>query len=183
MFRHGFSASMAIVLMMSGTVASTQNPQASTERADQITKWKEQVSKRGVGEKSRSTVELADGSSIVITMKSGDHQRYRYAGSSETEVSVNDSYHKHWVLPKSEISLITRPPKKDSNANGALIGLGVGAAGGVAFGAAGSSGDSESAAIAIPILGVVGAGIGALTGALVDASGGDPVTEILYRAK
>ena len=126
--------------------------------------------------------ELSDGDPIVVTMKSGDRLRYRYNGSSETEVSVVDSYHKHWTLPKSEISLITRPPKKDSNVNGTLVGFAVGALGGVALGAAGSSGDSQLGYL-VPGLGIIGGGIGALTGAIADASTGETVAEVLYRAR
>ena len=124
---------------------------------------------------------LSEGASVVITMKNGDRLRYKYSGSSPTELSFTDSYHKSWVLPKSEISLITLPPKKSSK--GALIGLAVGAAGGAALGAAANQDDPESAAVGIPISGLVGAGIGTLVGVVVDASTGDPVTEVLYRAQ
>ena len=61
MLRNGFSALMAIVLLISGTVASAQSTQPSAERASQIATWKEQISKRGVGEKSKWTVQLEDG--------------------------------------------------------------------------------------------------------------------------
>ena len=61
MLRNGLSALMAIVLLISGTVASAQSAPPPAERASQIATWKEQVTKRGVGEKSKWTVEVADG--------------------------------------------------------------------------------------------------------------------------
>jgi hypothetical protein len=55
------STLLAVLLLTSGILAATPNILTSTERDTQIAKWKEQVSKRGVGEQSKWTVELADG--------------------------------------------------------------------------------------------------------------------------
>ena len=61
MTRKVLSTVLAVLLLTSGIFAATRNTQTSAERDTQIAKWKDQVSKRGVGEKSKWTVELADG--------------------------------------------------------------------------------------------------------------------------
>ena len=71
---------------------------------------------------------FAAGTQIIVTLSSGERMEYQYSVSSATDLTVTDGDGRKRTLPKSEISQVTRPRKKDGLANGALIGLAVGAA-------------------------------------------------------
>jgi hypothetical protein len=117
---------------------------------------------------------LPRGASIIVTLTSGHRAIYTYIESGPDLLTLADENGTQIRLAKSDVLRIERQ-NRDRLRNGVLIGTGVGFAGGflglAAFNAkqtaSGPIWDTESLGIYISA-GLVGAGIGALTGAVID---------------
>ena len=132
---------------------------------------------------------LEPGTPVIIRLKAGDRMECVFKGSSPVDVIFADERGNEGRLPKSEILRIEMAEKTgDGLANGALIGMGLGAAG--AIGALYAYADSVTASGPIwggdsagyfILAGFVGAGIGALVGMAADAS--IKKNKVLYEAR
>ncbi len=132
---------------------------------------------------------LKPGTPIIVKLKAGDRMEGILKGSSPANLTFIDVTGNEVKLTETEILRVESAEKtKDSLKNGALIGAGLGAAGGFAalYGFANqvtSSGpiwDAESAGFFIAAA-LAGAGIGALAGLAVDAS--IKGKKVLYKAR
>ena len=132
---------------------------------------------------------LKPGTPIIITLKAGDRMECSFKGSGPADVTFADERENERRVLKTDILKIESGEKtRDGLANGALIGMGLGAAG--AIGALYAFADSvtesgpvwggESTGYYIAA-GFVGAGIGALAGLAVDAS--VKKHKVLYKAR
>ena len=131
---------------------------------------------------------LEPGTPIVIKLKTGDRMECSFKESSPKEISFIDESGNEKKVPKAEILGIESTEKTgDGLKNGAWIGAGLGAVGGIvslyvyadSVTASGPIWGDESAGIFVAA-GLVGAGIGALAGVAVDAS--IKRNEIFYKA-
>jgi hypothetical protein len=132
---------------------------------------------------------LMSGTSIVVTLKTGERAEWIFRGIGPDRMILSDSSGRELAIPKPIVQIIETAGKvRDRLANGALIGAGIG------FGSAalGMAGYAAHVTASGPIwggeatgyyvgAGLVGAGIGALVGTVIDA--GSQTPEILYRAK
>jgi hypothetical protein len=121
---------------------------------------------------------LAPGTPVIIKLKAGDRMECVFKGSSTTAVTFADEKGNEGTVLKSDVLRIELAARTgDGLVNGALIGMGLGAAGGIAalyayadsVTASGPIWGGDSAGYFI-LAGFVGAGIGALAGLAVDAS-------------
>jgi len=127
---------------------------------------------------------LPRGTSIIVTLTSGDRAQYTFAASSSDLLTLLNEDSKEIRFAKSDVRAVERR-QSDRVRNGTLIGAGVGFGTGffalAAFNAkqtaSGPIWDREAVGYYVAA-GLVGAGIGALTGALIDAGRKD--REILY---
>jgi hypothetical protein len=127
---------------------------------------------------------LESGTPITIRLKEGDRIECSLKNVGSEALKLIDSTGQVTTIPKSAVDQILGPAEeKDSNLNGTLWGLAIGGAGGTVLGAAtrrtldaGASAASYTAA-----LGIIGAGIGALTGYVVDYSA-QKSRPVIYRA-
>jgi len=116
----------------------------------------------------RAATNFTQGEIIDITDEHGDRLKARIAALTAQTLTVTVKGQKR-ELAESQVLEIRRQ-KPDSIMNGFIIGLGVGAAGGLVATSATCGGDSECAANAGPLLFLVFMGGGTLIGAEVDAS-------------
>lgn len=132
---------------------------------------------------------LAAGTGILVKFNAGDRMEVAYLRLGEAEMYVRDVTGAEIKLPKSSVlSVETAEKVRDRLLNGALIGAGLGAAGGIlsmvgfakATTASGPIFDEEGAGF-FAGAGIVGAGIGALAGTLIDAS--VKKREVLYLSR
>lgn len=127
---------------------------------------------------------LESGTPITIKLKEGDRMECSLKAVDAKALEVVDSTGQVIAVPKSAVDQILGIEKeKDSNLNGTLWGLAIGGAGGTVIGAATSSrasNEGASAAAWTAGLGLVGAGIGALTGYLGDSA--QRSSPVLYRS-
>ena len=127
---------------------------------------------------------LQRGSVITLTPANGKPAEYRFVASSQESLLVTDSDGKEHRIAKFEVRAVERK-RADRLRNGILIGTAVGFGSGfsalAAFNnkqtASGPLWDREAVGYYVAA-GLIGAGIGALTGAAID--GGKKGTEILY---
>ncbi len=132
---------------------------------------------------------LQAGTGIVVKLKAGDRIEGAYQGLGTEELRVTDLSGLELKLPKSSVlSVETAEKVHDRLTNGALIGAGAGCAAGFFS----MLGFAEGVTASGPIFGeegtgyfvgagIVGAGIGAIVGALVDAK--IKKAEILYLSR
>jgi hypothetical protein len=120
---------------------------------------------------------LKPGTAIVVKLNSGDRIDGAYQGAEPELLRINDAAGVEFRLPKfSVLSVESAEKVRDPLANGALIGAGAGAAAGFfsmlgfakAVTASGPIFDGEGAGFFIAAA-LVGAGVGAVTGTLIDA--------------
>jgi hypothetical protein len=132
---------------------------------------------------------LNPGTAVVVKLKAGDRIEGAYRGIASEDVRLSDPTGAEIKLPKSAIQRIETAEKvRDRLANGTLMGAGAGFAAGlssmVGFGKAvtgsGSIWSDEGKAYILSG-GLVGACIGAATGALIDSRIKRP--EMLYLAR
>jgi hypothetical protein len=131
---------------------------------------------------------LTPGIALRVEMKSGSRMQGTFKSSSNDALILTNDAGTDVTLPKAEISAVIKPKGQDGLRNGVLIGAAAGFASGFValmaydrgLTASGYRFDSEAAAI-YTSAGLLGAGIGAVTGALIDrAIKGD---EVLFRAR
>jgi len=119
---------------------------------------------------------LSPGQKIIVRTKDGDRLTGTFDSASDTRIDFTDDG-KRVSLTRESIGLVQLNRGK-SRLNGALIGAGIGGAGGFGFGAwVHSYGDFNSSVIYGP--GLLGAGIGAGIGA---ALGKGNKNETIYEA-
>jgi hypothetical protein len=130
---------------------------------------------------------LIPGTRISVRMTFGDRMIGRFLDLDTESIRMSIDENER-IYPRSDVAEVWQLRVPDRKLNGILIGMGTGAAGGiasmVAFANAKTSGpvywDEEGSAYLLGAA-LVGGGIGALVGALVDASvKGD---KLLYRAR
>ena len=116
---------------------------------------------------------LEPGTPITVRLKEGDRIERSLKTVDTDALELIDSSGQVRTVPKSAVDKILGPAKeKDSNLNGTLWGLAIGGAGGTVVGAATSkraSNEGASAGAWTAGFGLIGAGIGALTGYLGDS--------------
>jgi hypothetical protein len=132
---------------------------------------------------------LEPGTPVTIKLKAGDRMECVFKESSPLEVTFAGERGNEGKVLKSEILRIEMGERTaDGLANGALIGMGLGAAG--AIGALYAYADSVTASGPIwggdsagyfIAAGLVGAGMGALAGLAVDASA--KKNKVIYQAR
>jgi len=130
---------------------------------------------------------LPQGTKISVRMTFGDRMDGRFLGldSENIRLAIDE---KDRIYPRNDVAEVWRLRVPDRKLNGTLIGLGVGAAGGIAsiviLANAKTNGpvywDEEAGAFLVAGA-LVGAGIGALVGAIVDASIKED--KLIYRAR
>ena len=127
---------------------------------------------------------LTRGSPITVTVASGDRAEYMFVTSSTELLTVINDNGRELRIAKADVRTVERTVR-DRLRNGTLTGAGVGFGAGffalAAFNnkqtASGPIWDRESVGYYV-VAGLIGAGIGALTGAAIDAS--HKTTEVLY---
>jgi hypothetical protein len=104
MFRKVLSTFVTGILLTGGVLSATPNIQTSADHTSQIAIWKEQVSKRGVDERSKWKVELADGRKLtgytgeigddgftLVDLKTGASHQIKYNQISRLNPNVGMS--------------------------------------------------------------------------------------------
>jgi hypothetical protein len=134
-------------------------------------------------------VGLQPGTSIIIRLKTGDRMEGAFVSLSQDAIVFTEDIARERVIPKSAVRKIETSAKApDRLRNGALIGMLVGSAGGiggmVAFANAKTNGPvywGEDGSGYLVGAALVGGGLGAVMGAIVDAS--IKRHEVLYQAR
>ncbi len=123
---------------------------------------------------------LAPGAPLIITLKSGATEAYRFKESDATSLAVYCIDGNELRLPKEAVAKIVK--REEPSRKPDWIGAGVGAGGGVAIGLIISARFDETvfarADIMAPALGAIGAAVGAIIGSSV----GKPREEVIYQA-
>jgi hypothetical protein len=115
------------------------------------------------------------GKQIIVTLKAGDRIEYALKESGADDLTVVDSTGRELKIAKSEVSKVET---EDGIRNGVLIGAAVGFAGPVIVTLASGVDRTE-----VPFgfaIGVIGAGVGAAVGYLLDKK--RKGTQVLYQA-
>jgi hypothetical protein len=117
---------------------------------------------------------LAQNEEISVKMLFGDTMQGKYLGLDPDAIRINIEGQER-MYPKKDVAEIRLTGIRDSNNNGSLIGLAIGAGASTALLAAGNA-ESKYYAISVPIW----AGIGALIGYVADNL--HKGSELIYRA-
>ncbi len=122
------------------------------------------------------------GTSLIVTLKSGERFEAEYLGSDAAALSVRREAGNEIRVPKQAVENVARRVN-DSVGNGLLLGTAIGAGGAVLLCEGvkvARDRPSESGFSLCGTIGMLGGGIGALAGWLVDK--GTEETEVLYEA-
>jgi hypothetical protein len=123
---------------------------------------------------------LASGVRLVITLKSGDTEAYRFKESDATTLTVYCIDGKELRLPKQGVARIVKREEQSRKAD--WIGAGIGAGGGVAVGLIISQSFDETIFARGDVMAPTFGAIGAAVGAIIGHSVGKPREEVVYQA-
>ena len=126
---------------------------------------------------------LRKGTLITVLLESGDRLEGEFRGSDSAALFL-DVDGKQIPIPRSGVQKVVRStPEKDSPWNGAAIGSAVGLGAGIATGLAWAAAQSEEGeqGVGILVFAPIGAGIGLLTGYMIDEN--RTRQEVLYSAR